>query len=41
MRREYPANDSIPTKIVSLRLKLVFVREMLLVAFGAYNPTRG
>ncbi len=36
--RVYPESGTVPTKIVSLRTKLLVVWEMLQVAFGVYNP---
>lgn len=36
--RVYPKDGTVPTKIVSLKLKLIVGWEYLLVALGAYNP---
>jgi hypothetical protein len=38
VRRVYPDRGPTPTKITSVRLKIINVLEMLLVALGAYNP---
>jgi dolichol-phosphate mannosyltransferase len=36
--RVYPSGQPVPTKITSLRLKLLLVRELLAVIFGHYDP---
>ncbi len=36
--RCYPDDGTIPTKIVSRRTKLLFLKEMFLTVFGCYNP---
>jgi glycosyltransferase involved in cell wall biosynthesis len=37
VRRVYPSDGSIPTKITSLRTKLLFVRELLLAVMKRYD----
>jgi dolichol-phosphate mannosyltransferase len=36
--RTYPEDGSIPTKIVSLRTKLLFLKELFFTVLGKYNP---
>jgi GT2 family glycosyltransferase len=36
--RTYPEDGSIPTKIVSRRTKLLFLKELFLTVLGKYNP---
>jgi glycosyltransferase involved in cell wall biosynthesis len=38
VKRAYPDDGSIPTKIVSWRLKFINFKEMLMTALGGYNP---
>ena len=40
MTRDYPSDGSIPTKISTLRTKLVVLQELLLTVAGADNPKR-
>jgi hypothetical protein len=37
VRRVYPSDGSVPTKITRLRTKLLFVRELLLAVMKRYD----